>query len=148
MLFSPANNIVGQLLSLNLVWQKSLGAVTYRIQLSTDSLFGTLIINDSTITDSTRAVTGLLPLTYYWWRANAKGVGGTSTFTAAYKFRTLGYPNQISLISPINNSVNLPTSIIFVWSKTTEQTQPFTAPFTKPTTQPLIPIGCSWKSNK
>jgi hypothetical protein len=125
---SPSNNAVGQNISLTFLWQRSLGAVTYRFQLSTDSLFGTLIVNDSTVADSTRTVTGLLPRTYYWWRINAKGLGGTSVFSVSYKFRTLGYPNQISLVSPANNSINMPTSITFVWSRASEQTQPFTQP--------------------
>ena len=70
---SPANLSTGLNLAVNLVWQRSLGSVTYRIQLSTDSLFNTLVVNDSTVIDSTKAIAGLAPLTNYWWRVNAKG---------------------------------------------------------------------------
>jgi hypothetical protein len=129
LLVSPANLSVGQNLSLNLVWQKSFGGVSYRVQLSTDSLFNTLIVNDSTLTDSVRAVSGLAPLTYYWWRVSSKGIGGTSSYSAVYKFRTLGYPNAVSLINPPNNAVNQPISIVFRWSRATEQTMPFEGKF-------------------
>ena len=124
-LSSPSYNATGQLLTLNLIWQKSFGAVTYRVQLSTDSLFSTTIVNDSTVTDSIRTVSGLSPLTYYWWRVNAKGIGGTSVYSAVYKFKTLGYPNLVTLINPANNAVNQPLSIQFRWTKATEQLNPF-----------------------
>lgn len=122
--FSPANLSTGLNLALNLIWQRSLGTVTYRIQLSTDSLFNTLVVNDSTVIDSVKAVAGLTPLTYYWWRVSAKGIGGTSLYSVSYKFRTLGYPNALSLINPPNNAVNQPVSIQFRWSRTSEQSSP------------------------
>lgn len=87
-LFSPTNNATNQALSLNLVWFKSTGATSYRVQLATDSLFTNIIVNDSTLTDSIRAVSGLNNSTNYWWRVNAKNVAGTSAFTAAWKFTT------------------------------------------------------------
>lgn len=87
-LFSPSNNATGQPVSLNLVWFKSTGATSYRVQLATDSLFTNIIVNDSTLTDSIRAVSGLNNLTNYWWRVNAKNVAGTSAFTTAWKFTT------------------------------------------------------------
>jgi len=125
LLVNPANLSVGLNLSLNLIWQRSLGALTYRVQLATDSLFTSPVVNDSTVIDSVKAVSGLIPLTYYWWRINAKGIGGTSEYSAVYKFRTLGYPNPVSLINPPNNAVNQPLSILFWWSRASEQTSPF-----------------------
>jgi hypothetical protein len=123
-LSSPPYNATGQLLTLNLIWHKSFGAVSYRVQLSTDSLFSSLIINDSTVTDSIKTVSGLSPLTYYWWRVNAKGIGGTSAYSVVYKFKTLGYPNQVALINPPNNAVNQSTSIQFRWNRASEQMMP------------------------
>ncbi len=124
-LISPPNNSVGQNQSITLVWHKSLNATTYRVQLSLDSLFTTLIVNDSTLTDSVKAISGLNPLTNYWWRVNAKGIGGTSSYSVIYKFKTLGYPNQVALINPPNNAVNQPVSIQFRWSRASEQTDSF-----------------------
>lgn len=140
---SPANLSTGLNLSLNLIWQKSLGTVAYRIQLSTDSLFNTLIINDSTVTDSSKSVSGLTPLTYYWWRVSAKGIGGTSSYSTVRKFRTLGYPNPLTLINPPNNSVNQPVSILFRWSKATEQFSPFVSSkvITQKNEQPLFKVS-------
>ena len=141
LLVSPANNAIGQNLSLTLVWNKSSTATNYRVQVATDSLFTSLIVNDSTLIDSTRTISGLNPLTSYWWRVNSKNIGGISSYSAVFKFRTLGTPFNITLVSPTNNAVNQPISLIFVWRKAIEQTEPFTSPFTKPTTQPFSQSG-------
>jgi len=123
LLVSPANNSVGNLTALTLVWNKSLNATSYRVQLSSDSLFNTLILNDSTLTDSTRAISGLNPLTSYWWRVNAKSSGGTSAYSLTYKFRTLGVPAQITgTFIPANGATNQPTTINFKWSRAFDQT--------------------------
>ena len=123
LLVSPADNSVGNLTSLTLVWNKSLNATSYRIQLSSDSLFNALIVNDSTLTDSTRAISGLNPLVSYWWRVNAKSSGGTSAYSLTYKFRTLGVPAQITgTFVPANGATNQPTTINFKWSRAFDQT--------------------------
>jgi hypothetical protein len=121
-LASPANNSVGNLTSLNLVWNRSVTAVTYRVQLATDNSFNTLIVNDSTLTDSIKAVSGLSPLTNYWWRVNAKNAGGTSSYSSVFTFRTLGVPAQITgTFIPANGAVNQPTTVNFKWSRAQDQ---------------------------
>jgi Secretion system C-terminal sorting domain len=100
-LFSPANNSLGQGLSLNLVWYRSAGASTYRVQLSTDTGFTTLIVNDSTVTDSVKAVTGLLNNTLYYWRVNAKNPVGTSSYSGIWHFTT-------ALVGITNNNNEIP----------------------------------------
>jgi hypothetical protein len=123
LLVSPVNNSTGNPVSLNLVWNRSTGASTYKVQLSTDSLFSSLILNDSTVTDSVRNASGLQPLTNYWWRVSAKNAGGSSSFSSAFKFRTLGAPGMITgTFVPANGSVNLPTTINFRWPRAFDQT--------------------------
>lgn len=122
-LFSPANLVTGQPINLNLVWYKSPLSVTYRVQLSTDSLFNTLIVNDSTLTDSIRAVSGLNYLTNYWWRVNGKNAAGTSLYSSIWKFRTSDpvgikpvsneIPNEFKLYTNYPNPFNPTTSIKF-----------------------------------
>ncbi len=121
-LISPANNSTGNLTALNLVWNKSVTAVSYRVQVATDAGFSTIIVNDSTLTDSIKAVSGLSPLTNYWWRVNAKNAGGTSSYSAVFTFRTLGVPAQITgTFIPANGATNQPTTINFKWSKAQDQ---------------------------
>lgn len=121
-LVSPANNSVGNLTSVNLLWNKSAGATSYKVQVAADAGFGSLIVNDSTLTDSIKTLAGLNPLTSYWWRVNAKNAGGLSGFSSVFTFRTLGVPTQITgLFIPANGSVNQPTTVNFRWAKAQDQ---------------------------
>jgi type IX secretion system substrate protein/beta-propeller repeat-containing protein len=99
-LFSPPNNSQGWGLTVLLVWYRVPNTTTYHVQVSTDSLFNTLILNDSTVTDSTRTVSGLINNTYYFWRVAAKNVVGTGPWSAVWKFRT-GFVG----IKPVSNEI-------------------------------------------
>jgi hypothetical protein len=124
-LLSPSNNSVGNSIALNFSWKKSLGTSNYRIQIATDSLFNNLIVNDSTLlgTDSIKSVSGLSGLTWYYWRMNSKSAIGSSLWSDTWKFKTLGKPNQITLIEPVNDTINQPIDINFKWSKAYDQTE-------------------------
>ena len=87
-LVSPANNAAAVPIATNLIWNRSSGAATYRVQLSTDSTFATAAINDSTVIDTTRSAGTLLNNTVYYWRVNAKNSAGTSAYSARWKFTT------------------------------------------------------------
>lgn len=87
-LFFPSNNALNQPVSLNLIWNRSLCAANYTIQLAADSLFSSIIINDTTLTDTLRLVSGLNYSTNYWWKVNARTAAGTSAYSQIRKFRT------------------------------------------------------------
>ena len=100
-LASPPNASYNQLSTVRFIWHKSVGALSYRLQVSLDSAFTTFIVNDSTLTDSTIVVTNLTTNRYYWWRVNAKNANGTSPYSSVWKFGTfLVGLNQISSIIP------------------------------------------------
>ena len=102
-LFSPSNDTVTYLTSLTLIWNASSGATSYRVQLSTDSTFNTnLLVNDSTVTSTSRAVTGLTGITKYYWRVNAKNVAGTSGYSAIWHF-------TVGLVGFSQNTNEIPT---------------------------------------
>src|SRR4030095_5669721 len=124
-LFSPSNNAIGQNLSLTLVWFKPSTAASYRVQVATDSNFSSIILNDSTLTDSTRVISGLNPLTFYWWRVNAKNAARPSSYSTVFKFKTIGPPTQVTLLNPPNNATNQPIAFQFRWTRANDQTAPF-----------------------
>ena len=115
-LIIPANNSSVQSTSLNLVWYKELDASSYRVQLGTDSLFSNLLINDSTITDTVKSVTGLLNNTLYYWKVNAKNPVGTSSYSTIWRFTTAVLPAAPVLISPPNNSFGISTTPKLDWT--------------------------------
>lgn len=124
-LVSPNNGAVGQPTSLNLRWNKTATSASYHVQLATDSLFTSIIVNDSTLTDSIRAVSGLTPLQRYWWRVRGKNAGGNGGFSPVFNFKIVGPATTVNQFFPTNNAVNLPVNINFVWLRAADQTKPF-----------------------
>jgi hypothetical protein len=108
----PSNSSTDQPLSLTLTWNAVSGASTYRVHLSTSSVFSGTIIDDSTLTSASIAVGPFSTSTTYYWRVNAKNVGGTSVWSEVWSFSTVPpVPDTPSLISPINGATGQPTSL-------------------------------------
>ncbi len=121
-LVSPLNNSTGNQLSLNLVWNRPAYSANFHLQFASDSLFQNLLLNDSTLTDTVKNISGLTVLTNYWWRVRAINFIGNGVFSSVWKFRTIGTPMQVALASPANNAVNQPITINLKWYKTADQT--------------------------
>jgi len=115
-LSTPVNGAIGLQLTDTLVWNASSGATSYRVQLATDTGFTNLVVNDSTPTTTSRIVSGLNPLTFYYWRVNAKNAAGTSAYSSRFSFKTMGTASTVTLITPANNSTNQPRALTCVWS--------------------------------
>ncbi|HEY6191176.1 MAG TPA: YCF48-related protein [Bacteroidota bacterium] len=85
----PANGATNQPTSLSMSWAASAGAASYRVQVSTSSAFSTFVLDDSTVTGTSRAVSSLSNNSTYYWRVNAKNTGGTSGWSAVCNFTTV-----------------------------------------------------------
>jgi hypothetical protein len=116
-LIAPLDAAVNVATSPTLSWNASTGAATYRLQVSTDTLFASTIYNDSTITNTSQAITGLTVGTKYYWRVNAKNAAGTSAY-AARTFTTIT-PGVPTLVAPADTSVNISTSPTLSWNVVT-----------------------------
>lgn len=86
---SPSNKAISQSTSASMLWWPSSGAVTYRLQVATDSLFHQVIYDDSTITGSSKQVNGLANATVYYWRVKSKNSLCTSLFSPVQSFTTI-----------------------------------------------------------
>lgn len=116
-LISPGNASTGNPTSTSLRWRTANGATTYHVQFSNDPSFINLIVNDSTLTDTSRAVSGLLNNTLYYWRVRSKNAEGVSGWSETWNFRTIiAPPAAPALVSPPNNAVNQPVSLTLQWS--------------------------------
>jgi hypothetical protein len=69
-------------------WSWPAYASSFRFQLSLAVSFASPVLDDSTLTDSARVIAGLLPDTIYYWRVDAKNIGGTGPYSAVSSFRT------------------------------------------------------------
>ncbi|MDP2207795.1 MAG: S8 family serine peptidase [Bacteroidota bacterium] len=91
-LLSPSNGATGIVTNPTLSWNASSGATSYRLQVSTSSAFSTLTIDQSGITTTSRAISGLANGTIYYWRVNATNTAGTSGWSSVWNFTTSTQP--------------------------------------------------------
>ena len=119
-LVSPANGTTDLQMPVTLVWDHVSGSDSYRLQVSTDPMFGTNAVDASGITEGSREVSGLSPGTTYYWRVNARNSGGTSAWSDSWSFTTqVNPPSPPSLVSPASGSTNQPTTLTLDWSGVT-----------------------------
>jgi len=88
-LASPANGSTGQPLSDTLTWNASQNAARFQIEVSTSSSFSSNIINDSTMTSTSRIAASLSNGTTYYWRVQAINSVGLSGWSSTWSFTTL-----------------------------------------------------------
>jgi hypothetical protein len=120
-LASPASNAVGQPTATTLRWYRVQSATSYALQVGTDSTFASgLIVNDAAVTDTMRALSGLLNSTKYYWRVRAKGPGGESAYSARWNFKTV-LPAPL-LAFPENGANNQQLTVTLRWRKVTAAT--------------------------
>jgi cyclophilin family peptidyl-prolyl cis-trans isomerase len=93
-------------------WSNISDAVIYYLQVSTDSLFGSFVMNKRVGVNS-GAASGLSPFTTYYWRVMADNGGHQSNWATPFRFTTGG---PASLIAPPDNAVNIPLNPIFQWT--------------------------------
>ena len=96
-LLTPANGSVNGP-PLHFSWLPSSGADFYHFQISLNSAFTVLVVNDSTITDTSTEVSNLAYNANYFWRVRALGTGGVSDYTPARSFST---PSELSFVNSI-----------------------------------------------
>jgi photosystem II stability/assembly factor-like uncharacterized protein len=100
-LSSPANNAVNQPLNITFKWFKAIDQTlkprfvsNYWFELASDSLFANIIETDSTLTDTTKTVTGIADLSKYFWRVKAKNIFGWGSFSNIWNFTIGDYSGQ------------------------------------------------------
>jgi hypothetical protein len=115
-LISPPNNATNLSNSLTLLWRTVSSATLYHLQVSSLPTFTTTIINDSTMTDTSRSVTGLGFNSTYYWRVRGRNGSEASGWTEVWNFRTAPAPPATpTLTSPPNNSTNQPSTLTLQW---------------------------------
>lgn len=105
-LISPANNTTSVSVTPLIDWSDVSGALTYNIQVSTNSGFTTTIINLMGINVSQYQVAAgvFQPNTLYYWRVSSTNINGTGNWSSVWSFTTLGGPTAPALLSPANGS--------------------------------------------
>jgi hypothetical protein len=87
-LVSPANNATNVSTNPTLAWNASAGASNYLLQVSKDSSFNSIVLSDSGLDSTSRAISSLADSTTYYWRVSASSAGGTSAWSSVWRFTT------------------------------------------------------------
>jgi photosystem II stability/assembly factor-like uncharacterized protein len=101
----------GQPLSLTLRWRSVPSAMLYTAQVATDAQFSNIVVEDTSLTDTSRAIGPLSDNTLYYWRVRGRNNTLEGPFSLVGYFRTVGSPPaQVQLSSPEHGaSINADT---------------------------------------
>jgi hypothetical protein len=115
-LLIPADNQTGVDENTTLTWKGDICTNDFVLQVSTDSLFGSFIVNE-TIAATSRQIGPLGSAITYFWRVAARNELGTGT-PAVRRFTTtsLTTPPAPALVSPANNALNVALAQTFTWN--------------------------------
>lgn len=114
-LSAPPNGATGVGVPTTLRWVATPTADRYQVQLSTDSGFASTILDDSTLTDTSRAAAGLAQNTTYYWRVRARNIGGWGSLSTIWNFGTWTVPAQAILLNPADGETGTPVPTVFSW---------------------------------
>ncbi len=138
-LASPANGATGVSTNPTLSWNPSTGAASYQLQVSANSAFSALVVNQTGITATSYTISGLANSTTYFWRVSATNAGGTSSFSNTFSFTTIvAAPSAPTLSFPANGATNQPTTLTLSWSTVTGATTYRLQVSTNSTFTPLV----------
>lgn len=121
MLHSPPENSTVYSTQPTLSWLSSLGAESYKVQVSTDSLFGNLVVNQSNIVNTNYLIpAGLLVIdSSYYWRACGVNSNGSGQWSGVWKFTVRQGAPPPALVYPPNGQTGLQLSVNLDWSNST-----------------------------
>ncbi|MCX6133770.1 MAG: aryl-sulfate sulfotransferase [Ignavibacteriales bacterium] len=103
-LVSPAErDSVNQKLPLALVWDPKGYVTGFHVQVALDSLFRTLVLNDSLLTSPADTLKGISSGTKYYWRVRSRNYGQTSAWSAFRRFSATA--PYIAILSPNGREV-------------------------------------------
>ncbi|HTP13409.1 MAG TPA: fibronectin type III domain-containing protein, partial [Bacteroidota bacterium] len=116
-LISPAASATSQdTANQTLTWGATAPAsTTYRLQIATDSLFGTLAVDDSTISTLSKTLSPPLKTNAsYSWRVRGKNAGGIGPYSIVRNFSTVLRPP--TPVNPASGATNTAVSLVLDWS--------------------------------
>jgi hypothetical protein len=115
-LSTPANNATGVSTSPTLSWGSVPTASGYDLQVSTNSGFTSIVVNQTGISATSHALSGLASGATYYWRVRATNLVGSSSYSAARSFVTqVQTPAAPTLSNPADGASGISTSTTLSW---------------------------------
>jgi hypothetical protein len=112
----PRNRTKGTAVDVDFHWEMVVRALTYDLQLATDSGFTKTVIDSTGIKNHSLPVTGLDRTSVYWWRVRARSATLESVWSEAWQFSTNPSDEYLPVIvAPVNGSVDQPVAVTLSW---------------------------------
>jgi parallel beta-helix repeat protein len=107
-LLAPADNMKQVPINPILSWKKLPRAQKYSLAVSLTPTFSSLVVTDTSVVDTTKAIGPLQYGTTYYWRVRAKNVGATSDWSQTRSFTTIALTplGPACYVSPNGNDSN------------------------------------------
>jgi hypothetical protein len=127
---APADEALGVSTSPTFTWSSSLGAASYRLQVSTESGFGSLALDLPNL-DTTSALSSvaLAPSTMYFWRVLAVSTATVTATDAPFTFTTqaapppvVTAPGSFTLLTPASGAGGVTVLPTFSWQSSSGAT--------------------------
>jgi len=116
-LVSPSNAATDIAINPVLTWTASGGAVSYSVQVATDSIFAAPVVSASGVASTSYGLSALSNNRKYYWRVNAVNGVGTGAWSSIRSFTTVGLPPAPpELVSPLNGATDIATNVQLVWN--------------------------------
>ncbi len=103
--------------TINFTWNYANNASSYALKLSTlasDGVTDSIVLQTSSILDTSYQVTGLSGETTYFWSVSATNLAGTSNYSTNYSFTT-GFPSTPVLLTPLFQVLDVELNSTFTW---------------------------------
>ena len=112
---TPAAAGIGISASPRITWNSSIGAYSYQLQLSLDSLFKSFVINTGFIPDTSYQVaSSLMNDTVYYLRIRSANATDSSSYSPAANFR-IALPTPVT-VGPVNGAAGISRTPQVSWS--------------------------------
>jgi photosystem II stability/assembly factor-like uncharacterized protein len=112
-LLSPDNESFNQDTSVILRWDAVDNRTYYHLEVSTDSKFATLLVNDSTLTDNNYELKGIKYYADYYWRVRVLIDKRKGFWSNVWTFKTK--LSKVILTSPVNDAIEQDIKLYLRW---------------------------------
>jgi hypothetical protein len=119
LLSRPFRDTLGMPLTVMLGWRSVANATGYHVQVAVNPAFSpALLLNDSSLSDTTRTLGGLSAARTYYWRVRGKNAQGPGPWSLTWRFSTgsPSIPEAPNLISPAQNAFVDTIRPLLTWS--------------------------------
>lgn len=135
-LLSPTSNEQLRLNEVSLRWSASKASVTsYHVELIRN---GTVVFSDTAMKDTACTVKNLAAASQIWWRVRARNTVGWGDWSDSRTFRTVPFPDQVTLRSPGNNEQLQTNTVTHRWRKSQPDVTDYRLVISTPTGAPIL----------